>query len=106
MSWELSFQVKYQPEGHGLMWFPAMSDEPYYSFDSLNELVESLKEMGRSAGLGGLDEYAEQVEREGEVIQRTLARRPRDAEAAVRKALERLARRSQPAEINPSAVTD
>ena len=46
--------------------FPALSDEPWYDFESLDELVGFLKEIGQHNDLDGMDEYADQVKRGGD----------------------------------------
>lgn len=89
MSWELSIRVVYQSEDHSVMAFPGSDDEPYYSFDDLDELVEFIKAVGGVTKIGDLDAYAEVVKREGEVVQQTLSRRRANAFSAVEKALER-----------------
>lgn len=104
MSWELSIRVThFPPDGNGRP-FPVAADDPCYSFDRLEEVVELLQEVGRAQRLGGLDEYAGQVEREGRVIERTLARRRWKDAVAVRAALNRLCPRNRLAEGNGSGV--
>lgn len=104
MSWDLSLRVTYWSNDGGLTCFPAVADEPCYSFDSLDELVEFLEDLGEVAGLGGLDEFARQVDREGEVIERTLSLRRRKDRATVQKAVDRVRRQNRAATANDSEV--
>lgn len=90
LKWHLRINVMYAPHPD-YTGIPGFDAEPWYEFAELDELLAFIRDIGQLAD--GLDEYADCVKAEGEIMERvvgTSALKGRDAiDRAVRQAIRR-----------------
>ena len=93
MGWRLNIQAVYEPRPD-YMGFPGRDVLPCWEFDELGELVAFLRDIGRLSD--GLDEYADRVKREGEIMARVAGSPALKGSAAIDKAVRTAIRRELP----------
>lgn len=93
MIWRLNLQVVYECRT-GYMGFPGDAVVPSYEFAELDDLVAFLRDLGPFAG--GIDEYADRVNQEGEIVARVAGSSGLKGHDAIEKAVVNAIRRELP----------